>query len=105
MSRQFQSSRFRALFEAALQDYEKTTNITLAKHPLAEKLQNCHTVEPIITLLQGQAREFGDFPASDRIMKSIKNTVSVLSMLVVTAVFGDAIDIVRHEALVRISHL
>jgi hypothetical protein len=105
MSRQFQSSRFRALFEAALQDYEKTTNITLAKHPLAEKLQNCHTVEPIIIILQDQAREFGDFPGSDRIMKSIKNTVSVLSMLVSIAAFGDAIDIVRHDALVRIFHL
>ncbi len=94
MSLQSRSPHFRALFHAALQDYEKATNITLAKHPIAEKLLNCYSVEPIITLLQDQARGFGDFPRSDRLMKSIKNTISVLSMLATTAALGDGIDIV-----------
>jgi hypothetical protein len=95
MSLQSRSSHFRALFHAALQDYEKATNITLAKHPIAEQLLNCYSVEPIITLLQDQARGFGDFPRSDRLMKSIKNTIPVLSMLAATAALGDGIDIVR----------
>jgi hypothetical protein len=106
MSHQSQSSRFRGLFDAALRDYEKTTNVTLANHPIAEQLQNCHSVEPIIALLQDQARELGDFPRGDEVMKSIKNTVSVLSMLASTvALGGDATDIVRPKALMGIFHL
>ena len=98
------SSRFRALFDVALRDYEKTTNITLAKHPIAEQLQNCHTVEPIMTLLQGQARELGDFPGSDKMMESIKNTISVLCMLGDTAALGDAINLVRPKVLMGVFH-
>jgi hypothetical protein len=107
MTLQPRSSRVRGLFDAALQDYGKTTKVTLAEHPIAEKLQSCHSVEPIVTLLQDQARELGDFRGSDRVMKSIKNTVSVLSMLAATAALGDAIDIVRPnlKPLIGISHL
>jgi hypothetical protein len=101
MSHQLQSSRFRSAFDAALQEYEKATNITLAKHPIAEKLQNYHSVEPIIIFLQDQAREFGDFPGSDRIMRSIENTVAVLFALAATAL-GDTIDVVRPKALMGI---
>jgi len=103
MSHQSRSSRSRGLFDAALQDYEKTTSITLAEHPIAEKFQNCHSVEPIITVLQDQAREFCDFPGSDRIMKSIENTASILTMLAATDALGDAIDIVRHKSFMGIS--
>ena len=92
MIHQSRSSRFRRLFDEALHDYEKTTDIALAKHPLAEQLQNSYTVEPII-FLQDHARELGDFPGSDRMMKSIKNTVSVLGMLSDTpTALGEAID-------------
>src|SRR5216683_60807 len=104
MSHQSRSSRFRGLFASALQDYEKTTNITLAQHPVAEQLQNCDSAESIL-LVQSQAREFGDSPRSDRIMKSIKNTVSVLCTLAATATFGDAIDPVRPEAPMWVFHL
>jgi hypothetical protein len=105
MGHQSQSSRFRGLFDAALRDYEKTTNVTLANHPISEQLQNCHSVEPIIALLQDQARELGDFPRGDEIMKSIKNTVSVLFVLASTvALGGDATDIVRPKALMGIFH-
>jgi len=85
-----------------LQEYEKITGITLLKHPIAEKLHNCHSVEPIILLIQDQARDLGDFPGSNRIMESIKNSVSVLSMLAATPALGDAIDIVRTKALVGV---
>ena len=43
-------SRLRALFEAALQDYEKQTDIALATHPLAEQLESCVSVESIIDI-------------------------------------------------------
>jgi hypothetical protein len=97
MSHQSESGRLRGLFDAALQHYEKTTNIVLAKHPLAEQLQNCHSVESTTTFLQDKAREIGDFRGSDRIMMSIKNTASILFMLSANAALGDAMDLVRPD--------
>ena len=102
MSDQSGSSRLQALFELALRDYESTTNITLAKHPLAEKLQNCHSVETIIALLQDQAK---GFCGSDRIMRSIGSTVSVLDQLSTITSLGGAIGLVRQKTLTRISHI
>jgi ferritin len=87
-------ARFHQLFESALQHYEKTTNIILAEHPLAEQLQNYHSVESITTFFQDHARKFGDFSGIDRIMKSIENIVSVLCMLSATAALGDSVHLV-----------
>ena len=102
MSDQSGSSRLRALFELALRDYESTTNITLAKHPLAEKLENCRSVEAITVLLQDQAKEFR---GRDRIMRSIGSTVSVLDKLSTIATLGGAIGLVRRKMLMRMSHI
>jgi hypothetical protein len=88
------SSRFRGLFDAALQDYEKTTSISLVKHPLAEQLQNCHSVESITTFLQDQVREFGRFQRGDEMMNIIKNTVSSLCVLYATTAIGDVVQLV-----------
>jgi len=96
MGDQSGSSRLQALFELALRDYESTTNITLAKHPLAEKLGNCHSVETIVALLQDQAKEFR---GSDRIMRSIGSTVSVLDQLSTTSSLSGAIGLVRQIML------
>jgi hypothetical protein len=81
MSDQSGSSHFRVLFEAALQDYEEQTGIALAKHPLAEQLQNCDTVESVTAILDEQARVFSEFKGSDKITKLLKNAVSVLCTL------------------------
>jgi hypothetical protein len=95
MTDQSGSARFSSLFESALQSYEKKSGVMLAEHPLAVQLQTCHSVESIITLLQGQAQAFGDFRGSDRVMKSIKSTVSSLTRLASIASLGDAIGLVR----------
>jgi hypothetical protein len=97
MSDQSGSSRFQALFESALRDYEKQTGITLANHPLAEQLQNCQSVESVTTLLQGQARDFSKFKGSDKIMKSLKSAVSVIAAL------GQDISMVCPWPLIRYS--
>ena len=102
MSDQSGSSRLQALFELALRDYESTTNITLAKHPLAEKLEKCHSVETILALLQDQAKGFG---GGDRIMRSIGCTVSVLDQLSTITFLGGAIGLVRQIMLTRISYV
>jgi hypothetical protein len=81
MSGQSRTSRFLELFESALQDYEKTTNISLAKHPLAEQLQNHCSVESITIFLRDRAWKLDGFPGSDRFMKSIENIITILCTL------------------------
>ena len=94
MTDQSVSSRFRTLFESALEDYEIKTKISLEKHPLAQKLENCHSVESITTLLQDQARSFEETRGRDRITKSIRSTVSFLYKLSATAGLGDDLGLV-----------
>ena len=98
-------SPFRVLFEAALQQYENQTEIPLAKHPLAEQLQNCDSVDSVITLLQGQVQAFSEFRGTDRIMKSLKSVVSVLFTLSAVANLADSIGFVRRKATNRVSHV
>ena len=93
-------SRFCVLFEPALQAYEKKSGITLAEHPLAQQLRSCHSIESMTSVLLGEAKAYGEFGGSDRVNKSIKNTVSILSTLFATASLDEAIDLVRQKALV-----
>ena len=104
MTAQSGSSRFPELFQSALQDYEKMTNISLAKHPLAERLQDCHSVESITTFLLDQVREFGHFRGSDRIMGSIKNAVSILCVLSDTPALRNAVYFVRSKVPIDTLH-
>ena len=95
MNHQSGSSHFQVLFESALQDYEIQTGIPLVSHPLAQQLQNCQSVESVITLLQEQAQAFIKFRESDKIFKSLKGVVSALSgVSAITALRGQAIGMV-----------
>ena len=98
MAHQSESPRFQALFESALQEYEKKTGVYFAQHPLAIKLQSCHTVEAITGLLQDQAQAFMDLQGSDKIMKSLITTVSILSKLSSTAPL--AFGLVRQKGFI-----
>ena len=95
MSHQSGPFRLPVLFEAALQDYEEQTGIVLAKHPLAEQLQNCDSVESVTAALHEQTQAFSEFRGRDKIMKLLKNAVSVLYNLSATAGLGQAIGMVR----------
>ena len=88
------STRFQALFESALQAYERKTGVKLAQHPLALDLQSCDTVDNIIILLQGQTQAFSDFRERDRMMKAVKATVSILNPLSEAASLVDAVGLV-----------
>ena len=65
----------------ALRAYEERAGVMLADlgHPLAARLQTCHSVDDITILLQGQAQAFGNPRQRDRIFKSIRTTVSTLT--------------------------
>jgi len=105
MTDQSASTRFRALFEAGLQAYEKKTGITLAVHPLAIRIQSCQSVESISVVLQGQAQAFTKFRGSDKVISVIKNTLSILTALSDTATLGDSIGLVRLKALMPVPQL
>jgi hypothetical protein len=95
MSDQSGSTRLRVLFEAALHDYEGQTGTALANHPLAEQLQNCDSVESITTVLREQTQAFSKFRGKDKVMKPLKNTLSILHKLSAVPEFGQAIGLVR----------
>jgi hypothetical protein len=99
MSDQSASSHLKVLFEAALQSYERQTGIPLAKHPLAERLQECHSVESIITVLHEQTQSFNEFRGKEKIMKLLKNVVSILHKLSPCAKLGEVIGVVRLKTL------
>ena len=93
------------LFELALEEFEMKTKISLVEHPLAQELENCHSVESITAILQNQARSLGEFRGRDRIMRSIKSTVSFLYKLSSIATLGDGIGLVRPKILMTVSHV
>ena len=106
MGDQSQSSRFQALFESALQDYQTQTGTILADHPLAQQLQNCESIESVTAVLQEQARAFSKFRGTDdKIMKSLKHVVSVLYTLSTSTALREAIGMVRLETLISVLHL
>ena len=97
------TSNVRALFDTALQTYEKKVGVTLVEHPLAVQLQSCHSVESITTFLQDQVQAFNDFRESDRVIKSIKSTISILTKFSATASPALDIGLVRQTALMACS--
>ena len=97
MSDQSGPSRLQVLFEAAVQDYEKKTGIVLARHPLAEKLQNCDSIESVTAIFHEQAQAFSQFRGGDKVFRPLKNIVSVLHKLSAAA---DTIGLVRPWAII-----
>jgi len=86
------SVSFQRLLESALLRYEKKTGVTLSKHPLALQLQSCNSVEDFNNLLQDKAK---DVRESERITKSMKTIVSILTPLSFAASLPDSVGLVR----------
>ena len=94
MSDQSGSSHLRVLFEAALEDYKQQTGIELAKHPLAERLQDCNSVESVTTILREQAQDFKEFREKDKVLRPLKIVLTVLHRLASAANFAQDVDLV-----------
>jgi hypothetical protein len=105
MSDQSASSHLKVLFEAALQDYEGHTGIALAKHPLAERLQECDSADSITAVLHEQTQAFNEFQGKEKVMKLLKNAVSVLYKLSACAKLGEVIGVVFLKAFMGSSIL
>ena len=95
------SARFQTLLESALQVYEIKAGVTLADlgDSLVIQLQRCHTIDDITTLLQDKAQAFNDVRQRDRIFKSIRATVSILTPISAVASIADDAGLVRQKVL------
>ena len=102
MTDQPASARFQALLDRALQEYEKKAGATLAgiENSLAIRLQRCHSVDDITTLLQDKTQAFDDFQQRDRVYKAIKATVSILTPISALASAADGASLVCHRVLI-----
>jgi hypothetical protein len=92
MANQSGSVSFQTLLESALLRYEKKTDITLFKHPLALQLQSCNSVEDFNNLLQDNTK---DIRESERITNPMKSIVSILIPLTSVASLPNAVGLVR----------
>ena len=77
--------------------YEQQTGIDLAKHPLADSLQDCNSVEDVTTILSKQAKDFKKFRDKDKVLKPLKNVLTVLHLVPVSS----TTSIAKHVGLVR----
>ena len=94
MNDQSRLSQLRVLFEAALEDYRQQTGIELAEHPLAERLQDCNSVESITAILREQAQDLKEFRERDNILKPLKQVLTVLNRLSSAASFAQDVGLV-----------
>ena len=73
------SSRFQAIFLAALKSYRKQTKEDLVTHPLVAQLQSCSSTTDILAILQDRVREFDESQGGDeRLTKWLGPTVNVI---------------------------
>jgi hypothetical protein len=94
MSDQSGSSHLRVLFEAALEDYKQQTDIELAEHPLAERLQDGNSVDRVIAILCERAQDFKEFREKDKVLKPLNKVLTVLHRLSSVATFGQGVGLV-----------
>ena len=73
------SLRFQAIFQAALESYQKQTKKDLLAHPLATQLKACDSTTAILAILQDQVQAFDKSRSGDeRLTKWLSPTVNVL---------------------------
>ena len=91
------SSRFQAIFQAAIKSYQKQTKKDLLAHPLASQLQACDSTNAIIAILQDQVRQFDKSHIGDeRLTKWLGPTVNVLSAF--SATISGGVSLVRLDS-------
>ena len=96
------SSRFQAIFQTALESYQKQTKKDLLAHPLASQLQDCDSTAAIITVLQDEVREFDKSHSGDeRLTKWLGPTVNVLSAF--SATISGGVSLVRLDPWANVS--
>jgi hypothetical protein len=72
------SCNFQLVFDNVLKAYKKRTKKDLLTHPLAHRLEGCHSVSSILTVLQEQVQELNESQRNKRFTKWLDPTVKVL---------------------------
>ena len=93
--------RFQVILESALQHCERKAGITLAgsEDLLVVRLQHCHSIDDITALLEEKVQLFNDLRQRDRILKSIKATVSILTPISSVISVTDSTSLVCQKVL------
>ena len=92
------SSNFHAVFNAALESYEKTTKNKLLTHPLATQLQSCDSPATILSVLQDLVQKFEQCRGSNEGLRTwLDPTVNVLFAF--SATLGEGVGIVTLTVL------
>src|SRR5260370_26009525 len=85
----------KALFEAALNEFETRSGTNLIQHQIIHKLVDCQSAESVVDVLQEQAQVFRNFREDDgKIMTWLKRTVDVLYTLSTSSVLSGCISLV-----------
>ena len=88
------SSNFQSIFDIALSDYAKQTDIDLSTHPFAQSLQNCDSAERVLDLLGDKAKQFQAYRDGNRnLINSLKPVLQILHT--VSGILGEAGTMVR----------
>ena len=95
----------RELFEHALETYKQQTGIELVNHPLAERLQDCNTVESVTNVIREQAQDFKKFQEKDRVLNPLRKVLKVLHILPSAADFAQDAGLVRPQASTGVQRL
>ena len=76
------SPSFQSIFNAALDEYTKTTGNDLINHPLSIKIESCRSPDDVLGVLQEQTRVFREFRRGNKNpMKAFEPTVNALYSL------------------------
>jgi len=90
------SSNFQSILDAALDDYHKHTGIDLIKHPSAVQLQNCHSPDDVIQLLQEREWSFKDY--REKYHKSIDSLRPVVNVIhALSAILGEGAGLISNQ--------
>jgi fungal STAND N-terminal Goodbye domain len=88
------STTFQSILDAACDSYAKQTGVELAKHPSADKLQNCRSSEDVLQILLERETAFKDYRDKHRkFLDRLRPIVQVVHKI--SAHFGKVADFVR----------
>jgi hypothetical protein len=94
------SLQFKAIFNAALNEYSQKTGKDIVTDPLTAKLQCCASPDAVLNILQEEAQAFNDFRNGNRkgqLMRKLKPTVDILLALATNGALGNEIGSVSAQ--------
>jgi len=87
------SSYFQPILDATLVNYRKQTKVDLTKHPSAEKLQNCSSLDDVLQLLLERETTFSAYRSKHRkLIDSLRPIVQAVHAF--STIGGGAADLV-----------